>query len=378
MKILILCNNASGLAIFRGMLVEELIKSGCLLYAVVPQTQDKSELQAENRLKKAGCTLKKMPIDRRGINPFKDFRLFLRYLKYISSVNPDKIITYTIKPNIYGGLASRILHKKYYTNITGMGTAFEKNGLFKKFIVSLYKSACKNAGCIFFQNTQNKKFFTDAKIVPENRTCLLNGSGVDLEKFSLRPYPQERTFIKFLFIGRVMKEKGIDELLSAADRIYNEFHNIKLDIAGFTEEDEYLRKMHEREEKGYLSFHGFKSDVRPLIEKAHCLILPSYHEGMANTLLEAGAMGRPLITSDIPGCREAVSENKTGFLVKVSDSGDLYEKMKLFINLPHDKKAEMGREAHNLIAKRFDKRDVVEKTLETLKIPRAQKKVRQF
>lgn len=175
-----------------------------------------------------------------------------------------------------------------------------------------------------------------------------------------------------------MKEKGIDELLSAADRIYNESHNIKLDIAGFTEEDEYLQKMHEREEKGYLSFHGFKSDVRLLIEKAHCLILPSYHEGMANTLLEAGAMGRPLITSDIPGCREAVSENKTGFLVKVSDSGDLYEKMKLFINLPHDKKAEMGREAHNLIAKRFDKRDVVEKTLETLKIPRAQKKVRQF
>lgn len=358
MIILVIANNDIGLYKFRKELLQKLIDDGNEVYISLPNGN------LVQPMVDMGCKFIETAVDRRGINPVTDLKLFLNYRKMIGKVKPDFIITYTIKPNVYAGIVSAIKHKKYAINITGLGTAFQKQGFFLKLIVMLYKFACKKAHTVIFENCENMKLFLDYRIVKEEQ-CLLNaGAGVNLEEYPFEEYPPTDK-IRFLFVGRIMQEKGIDELFDAAKRIKREYDNVEFDVVGMYE-DNYEETVNRLVDDGIINFYGYQQDVKPFVKQSHCFVLPSWHEGMANTNLECGAMGRPIITSNIHGCLEAVVDGKTGYLVEKKNANDLYEKIKRFIELPYDEKVKMGQASHDHIAEVFDKKKVVSDTISVL------------
>lgn len=359
MKYLILANNSGGLYRFRKELMEHLIEDGHMVYAVTPFDNSVEELKA------IGIQLIELEMNRRGTNPLQELSLLSSYRKIIKKIHPDMIITYTIKPGIYGGLLARKAKIPYAVNITGLGTAFQKEGILRTVIVRLWHAALKSAKCVFFENEENARVFIELKIADKSKIHVLHGAGVNLADFPFTEYPASVKQIHFLFIGRVMKEKGIDELLSAMQQLHLKYPNIVLDVVGWCEED-YESKLNEMQKEGFVQFYGFQKDVKPFISKAHAFILPSYHEGMANTLLESAAMGRPLITSNIHGCMEAVEDGKTGYLCEVKNVQSLIGQMECFINLSYEEKKRMGELAHEHVAKNFDKKMVVQKTIDIL------------
>lgn len=359
MKILILANFDVGLYQFRRELIEALLKE----HQVLLSLPDGDLIRP---LEEMGCRFFDTPMERRGINPVKDLDLFLRYIKLLRQQKPDLVITYTIKPNIYGGLACRLLRIPYAVNITGLGTAFQKQGMLRKLVTFLYRTALKKARVVFFENSGNRQVFLDEGIVAENKTCLLSGAGVNLEHYAYAPYPEAGT-TRFLFVGRVMKEKGVEELFAAMERLNAEGADCCLDVLGGYEEN-YADTIRNYEQQGWLHYHGYVTDVRPFIEKAHCFVLPSYHEGMANTNLECAAMGRPLITSDIPGCKEAVLDGVSGLLCEPQNADSLYEVMKHFLSLSSEIRAQMGCVGRSHMEAVFDKKKVVMETIEALSL----------
>ena len=361
MKILILANYDVGLYQFRRELIEELLKSHAV-YISLPYGELVEPLKA------MGCQFIDTPLERRGMNPFKDGKLFLTYLKLFRQVKPDLVITYTIKPNVYGGFAARIAGIPYAVNITGLGTAFQKKGMLKNLVTAMYKLGCKKAKVVFFENAENRQIFLDEHIVREQQTCLLNGAGVNLEHYRVAEYPTgDET--RFLFIGRVMQEKGVDELFSAMRKLVSEGYACSLDVVGMYEED-YKEAIAQAEAEGWLHFHGYQKDVRPFIASCHCFILPSWHEGMANTNLECAASGRPVITSDIHGCLEAVEEGVSGFLCEKQNADDLYRVMKQFTELSYTQREAMGHAGRKRMEEIFDKKKVAEETIRRLLVLR--------
>lgn len=359
MKILVLANNDTGLYRFRKELLSALMQQGHEITISIPAGKN------VDALKELGCSYIETSVDRRGINPITDLKLFFTYRKLIRSVKPDMVITYTIKPNIYGGVAARLAKKSYAMNITGLGTAFERGGMLRKLVTAMYKAACHKAKVVYFENTGNKELFVKEKIVKEEKTCVLNGAGVNLEDFPYQEYPAESHPTRFLFTGRVMQEKGVDELLQAMKTLRQEGMDCTLDVLGGYEEN-YLDTIHQCEAEGWLKYHGFQPDVVPFVAACHCFILPSWHEGMANVNLEAAAMGRPLITSNIYGCKEAVVENESGYLIEVKNWQSLYEAMKRFIALPTEQRKAMGEIGRKHMETNFDKKVVVARTIEQL------------
>lgn len=355
MKILVITNSSRGLYSFRKELLEDFINKGNKVYCITNYSGNEKELC------NLGCKLLRVTIDRRGINPISDFKIIVKYIILIGKIKPDKVITYTIKPNIYGGFACNLKRIPMYANVTGLGTAFQGDGLLTKIVTLMYKIAFKKVKKVFFENEENRDIIVNKGIIDKTRTHCLSGAGVNLEEYTFATYPNNGT-IRFLFIGRIMKEKGVDELFQTVERLKSEGADIVVDVVG-PFEDHYEDKINELDKSMIINYHGYQSDVRPFIRQAHCFVLPSYHEGMANTLLESGAMGRPLITSNIHGCLEAVEDGKTGYLCKVKDADDLYIKMKQFIELPYEKKKKMGQLSHEHVANVFDKRKVVTETI---------------
>lgn len=365
MRILIVANDSSGLQNFRGMLIEQIIKRGHKVAAILPKSDDQFQIEAENQLKKIGCRIYHVAMERRSMNPMKDLKLIMSYRACLKRLNPDLVLTYTIKPNIYMGFLCAVRKISYAANITGLGSAFQRGGLFSEGISLLYRIALNKAKVVFFENQGNLQHMVKKGIVKEKKACLLNGAGVDTEKFSYMEYPKNDKEVEFLFIGRVMREKGIEELLTAMKKLINEGEKCKLSILGILEED-YLEKIRKYEKEGWLNYYGLQKDIRPYIKKSHCFVLPSWHEGMANTNLENASSGRPIITSNIHGCLEAVQEGNTGFLVNKRDVDDLYHTMKKFIELSYDEKKNMGVEGRKYMKEKFEKIDVVNKTLDQL------------
>lgn len=358
-KILILANSSSGLYRFRKDLIEELIKQGYKIYVSVPYEKLLEPLE------RMGCKFIDISIDRRGINPIKDLKLIKSYQKLIKKINPHIILTYTIKPNIYGGIVSRLNKIPYVVNITGLGTTFQKNGIMKNLIIYLYRFALKQVKVVVFENQGNQQVFIDNIIIAKDKTVLLNGAGVNLQEFRFYSLP-DKDIIRFVFIGRIMKEKGVDELFLAAQKIKKEFNNVEFDILGGFEED-YKDVISKLQDQGIINYYGYRRDVKYFIKRAHCCILPSYHEGMSNVLLESAACGRPLITSDIYGCKETVIDGKSGYLVRPKDQEDLYNKILDFIKIEDEVKQKMGIESRKHIEEIFDKRNIVRETTENIR-----------
>lgn len=357
MKILILSNKSGAMISFRYDLIKRLLDMSSITIST-PFDDLMDELQ------ELPVKLIETSIDRRGVNPIKDIRLLFDYLHIIKAEKPNLIVSYTIKPNIYGGLASRIKKVPLAANITGLGTAFEGNRLLKTVVTILYRISLKKAKVVFFENSANLDVFLSEGIINKEQACLLSGAGVNLDHFNYTPYPHNDV-VKFLFIGRVMQEKGIDELFEAMKRLIGEGENCFLDVVGPFEED-YKDKLEEYEKTGWLKYHGYQKDVRPFIADCDCFVLPSYHEGMANTNLECAAMGRPVITSNIPGCKEAVIEYESGLTCNPKDITSLYNAMKYMLHMSIRKREQLGVAGRNLMKEVFDKDRVVQKTIEKL------------
>ena len=353
-KILILTNHSFMFWQFRRELTSQLQKEGCAVTIGMPKGDHREDFAA------MGCNLIDVDVDRRGINPVTDMKLFFRYWKLLKTEKPDMVITYSIKPNIYGGFACRLQKIPYCVNVQGLGSAFEKPAI-ARLVTLLYRVAVKKAKTVFFENTGNAAIFRDKGIAPEHQQTVLNGAGINLEHHSLQAYP-ENPVVHFLYLGRIMKEKGMDELFSAVRRLHSEGVPFVLDLVGFYE-DGYKEQVEELETLGICKYHGFQSDPRPYYAAADCVVLPSYHEGMSNVLLEGAAAGRPLITSNIPGCREAVEENVTGLLCPARDEETLYQAMKRMIHTSAADRAAMGIAGREKMHRQFDKVAVVKETI---------------
>ncbi|QUI21955.1 glycosyltransferase family 4 protein [Vallitalea pronyensis] len=358
MTILVLANFGMGLFKFRKELLEALINERHEVYLSLPHDDYVSALE------KIGCKCVKTPVDRRGTNPLKDVRLLLKYIHLIRRIQPDVVLTYTIKPNVYGGIACRITHKKYITNITGLGTSVENKGFIQKLSLALYKIGLKKASCIFFQNEPNKQLFMDRKMI-KSKTRLIPGSGVNVSQYGFEPYPEDKEKINFLFIGRMMKAKGIDELLEAAKLVKMQYAHVHFDLVGGSEED-YFQQLVEHEILGIITYHGQQKDVKPFIKRAHAIILPSHHEGMANVLLESASSGRPVLASNVTGCIETFDDAISGISFEAKRVDCLVEAMVTFIKKPYEQKKAMGIAGRRKMEKVFDRRIVMNAYLEEI------------
>lgn len=357
MRILIATNHSYMFYRFRKELAKALLQEH-EVFLSTPYEGHEDDLQAMGL--HCICT----EIDRRGINPVQDLRLRRAYRNMLDEVRPDLVITYSIKPNIYLGSTCKAQGIPYFANVQGLGTAFEKPVLSTVASV-LYRGALRKARGVFFENAGDAQFFTDHKIIAKQKVRLLPGAGINLEEYPLVPMRDDGV-CSFLFLGRIMKEKGMDEFFAAAKTLKAELGDkVAFDLVGFYE-DAYKEAVDRLVADGVIRFHGFQTDVHPYYEAADCVVLPSYHEGMSNVLLEGAATGRALITSDIPGCREAVEDGMTGFLCPVQDAKRLTEAMRSFAQMSFADQTEMGSRGRALVERCFDKKLVVRKTLEAL------------
>src|SRR5699024_4176021 len=328
------------------------------VYFSVPQDKDNKRVQS---IVKIGATYMHTPIDRRGMNPLNDFKLIKSYNKIIRDINPDIILTYTIKPNIYGSYVANKFKIPVIMNITGLGTSLV-SGRLKSFIKSLYKYAGNKSETVFFQNESNREFFIINGLVRENKTQLIPGSGVNIERFLPDSKSDHKSTMNLLFIGRVMKEKGIEEFLSTASSLSTKYKNIEFQILGFFEEEKY-KKIIEENTNSNIKYLGVSSDVRNEIRNADCVVNPSYHEGMSNVLLESAAMGKPLLASNIPGCKEIIDDGCNGFLFESQSVDSLEKTVVKLIELNPDQRDRMGKKSREKAVKEFDRQIVVNKYL---------------
>ena len=359
LNIVITSNITRGLYNFRRELIETLAHD----HNVTILSYGENRVQ---ELKDMGCSFVEMPIDSKGTNPINDLKLLSTYKKHFTSLKPDIVLTYTIKPNIYAGMACASLGIPYIANITGLGTAVENGGILQKITIPLYKRGLKKAKKVFFQNKANMDFMVNRGIV----NCpyeLIPGSGVNLDRFKLLEYPNGDT-IDFTFIGRIIKQKGIDQFIDAAKSIRNNHPETRFHVCGKCS-PEYENIINELNDKGIIIYHGVIDDIPGMHSISSCTIHPSYYpEGMSNVLLESCACGRPIITTNRPGCKEIVDSGINGFLVNQKDSEDLISKIEQFLSLTWQERKQMGLSGRIKVEREFDRNLVINAYLEAIKL----------
>ena len=280
----------------------------------------------------------------------------------LKKTKPDIVFTYTIKPNVYGGMVCGKLGIPYAANITGLGTAVENAGPMQKVTLALYKMGLKKAQMVFFQNAENKNFMLSKNVV-QGDYFQLPGSGVNLKHYQPLEYPKYDT-IDFVFIARVMKEKGIDNYLEMAEVIRKKYPQTRFHICGFCEDD-YTERLNELEEKGVVIYHGMVKDMTKIYKKTACTIHPTYYpEGLSNVLLESSASARPIITTNRAGCREVIDDGVNGFICKQNDSADLIKQVEKFLALSWEERKNMGLAGRTKVEKEFDRQIVIDKYLQ--------------
>ncbi|MEZ3433414.1 MAG: glycosyltransferase family 4 protein [Lachnospiraceae bacterium] len=369
MKVLIIANNDAGLYRFRKELIQELIQPGkyiegrnaesCNVFALLP------EGDFIEALKKIGCNIINGPIDRRGMNPLKEIKLIDFYRRVLKKVRPDVVLTYTIKPNIYGGFMCSLKNIDYISNITGLGTSIENGGVVSKLVLYMYKIGLSSAKTVFFQNKANKAFFESNKITGKPG-ILIPGSGVNLCEHYYEEYPEDDGVIRFLYVGRIMKDKGIEELLGCAEKIKRKYSNIEFDLIGRYDDEMYKIRIEELDRSGVIHYCGRQLDVHSFYKSHHAIILPSYHEGLSNVLLESSATGRPVLATTVPGCSAAYDEGISGMGFEAKNTDALIEAVEKFIALPYEKKRQMGLAARYKMEREFDKKIVIKSYLKAI------------
>ena len=358
MKFLVITNHSYMLWQFRKELLQELQKKGEVVISM-PFLGHEDDFQA------LGFRCINTEINRRGINPFQDYKLYRFYKKLIKNEEPDKVITYSIKPNVYAGFLCRRMKIPYYVNVQGLGTAFQSEPM-ATIATKMYKTGLKKAEVVFFENQFNADEFVNRNIVRKEKEVVLNGAGVNLDLYKYQPYPSEDDGIHILYLGRIMKEKGVDETFNAMRIVKAKYkERVVFDVVGFFE-DEYKETVEKLVEDGIIVFHGFQQDPKPYYAMAHCVVLASYHEGMSNVLLEAAATGRAVITTDIPGCREAVDDGVNGYLCEKKSVGSLVVCIEKFLNNNRNEREKIGENGRKKMENEFDKRNILTKTIKII------------
>ena len=353
MRILFLTNNDAGLYKFRRELIEKTAEQHEVFFCL-PQGEYVPKLTALGG-KYIPCEL-----ECRKKNPIQELQLIIRYYKILRKYKPDIVFTYTIKPNIYGGMMCAMKRIPYIANITGLGSAVENEGALQKVVLRLYQYGLRKAQRVFFQNAENRDFMLSRKIVRRPYT-LLPGSGVNLEQYKVLDYPDTEV-INFVYAARIMKEKGIDQYLDAAEYIAGKYPDTRFYVCGALWEEEYRERMAALQSRGIISYCGMVEDMSEIYRKSHCIILPTYYpEGLSNTLLESCASARPIITTDRSGCRETIDDGVNGFIVKPKDSRALIRVIENFLNLSREEQRQMGLAGRAKVEKEFDRRIVIKR-----------------
>lgn len=362
MRIVLFANSGGGLIHFRKEVMLELIKEGHTITIVIPEDEFIDEI------KQLQCDVKIVNFNRRSKSIVENINLIISYYKIIKLIKPDVVLTYTIKPNIFGGFLSRISKIPYIANITGMGSSIHSGGLLEKLIVLLYKISLSSANVIFVQNQNIFNYFTEKIITDKsekNIIKLLPGSGVNLEYFNVLEYPHNKP-VNYLYIGRIMKDKGILELLEAIKIIKDRNLEANFHFVGPISpelSDVMTDNIHSKD----VIYHGKQKDVRSFIRMAHVIIHPSHHEGLSNVLLEAASSGRPVIASNIPGCKETFEDGITGLSFEVKNVEDLVNKIEKFYCLSEKEKKEMGLLGREKVKKEFSRDIIIQEYLSAIR-----------
>lgn len=357
--IALVTNNDDDVYCFRKEIIDSLIKNG---YSVLISCPYGEKL---NLIDDIEYIYDDPVIDRRGTSVTADAKLFFHYMSVLKKYRPDVVLTYTVKPNVYCGIASHFLKIPVISNVTGFGSVLQKSGMIRKFIMTLFKISFRRSECVMFQNSTNMRFAEESGMVKGGR-LLIPGSGVNTDRFPLIKYPDGGDGINggkvvFNYIGRILKEKGVDVYIEAAKRIKKKYPNTEFNMLGFIEptENHYEKELKELEKDGIIRYLGSQKDVRPFIALSHATIHPSmYGEGMSNVLLESASSGRPVITTDNPGCRETFIDSETGLLFKGGDADSLCNIIERFLSMPNEARAEMGARGREYIKSNFS-RDIV-------------------
>lgn len=373
MKVIIIGALPESLLNFRGNLIKDIYALGHEIIAMAAPTSEEKVAEIEA----LGCKFVPLPIKRNGLNPIADITTFLSLINAFRKHQPDIIFAYTIKPVIWGGIAARIFSKgRFFALITGLGFAFQK-GNFKRSIINLlvtnlYKLSLKNALKVIFQNPDNLQTFIDKNIVKREFTCRVQGSGVDINHFKKVPLT-DNTYPTFLTIARLLGDKGIREFVFAAQTVKKKYPQTRFQILGpedpspdgipLTE----VMQWHNNKKIDYL---GSTGDVRPFIHQCDIFVLASYHEGMPRTVLEAMSIGRPIITTDVPGCKETVQNGINGFLVRKADAKDLSDKMLWFIE-NQQQWHEMAEQSYLKVQKQFTVDQINRELIDILQLKRS-------
>jgi glycosyltransferase involved in cell wall biosynthesis len=321
------------------------------------------------RLAELGVRHVAVPMDSAGVSPAHDLALLARYRRALKAVRPDVFLGYTAKPNIWGSLAAQSLGIAVVNNVSGLGTAFIRETLLTRIVTMLYRSAFRRSATVFFQNGEDRDLFVSRRIVDPGKAALLPGSGIDLERFAPRERAEGDSFA-FLMVARLLWDKGVREYVDAARLVREEYPGARFRLLGFL--DVVNRTAVPRAEveawaaDGLIDYLGDAEDVRPHIAAADCVVLPSYREGLPRVLLEAAAMARPLIATDVPGCRHVVEEGANGFLCAARDSGSLAEAMLKMLRLPTEQRLAMGAAARRRVESDYDERIVARLYLEAI------------
>lgn len=350
-------NTAWNIANFRTGLIQALQAEGWKVLAIAPPDKHVEKIEA------LGCRFIPLQIDSEGSNPFDDAKLFLNYFQVLQRERPSAFLGYTIKPNIYGSLAAHALRIPVINNVSGLGTAFIRNSWLTSVVKGLYRLALRRSDTVFFQNCDDRQLFIDQRLVPPERTALVPGSGIDLRHFRPISRPPTNAGTHFLLIARLLYDKGVGEYVEAARRVRETHRDTTFALLGFL--DARNRTAISRDDieswvaEGVIEYLGTADDVRPYIAEADCIVLPSYREGTPRTLLEAAAMAKPSIATDVPGCRQVVEDGHNGFLCRVRDADDLALALIKFVQLSPKERAKMGQAGRAKVEREFDEQLVV-------------------
>jgi glycosyltransferase involved in cell wall biosynthesis len=362
-KIVLTVNAAWNIATFRAGLVKALLRSGYEVVAAAPPDP------YVDRVRALGCRFVPVYMETAGTHPLKDLMVLFRYWRLFRRERPDAVLCYTIKPNAYGSLAAAVLRIPYINNVAGLGTTFLSARWLNQTARFLYRVAFWNSSLVFFQNNDDLELFIEQKLVSRSQAVRIPGSGVDTSYFTPRAVPPSPTF-RFLLFGRLLGHKGVREYVHAARLLRTEGKKFEAQLMGFLDV-ENPSAISEKEVKAWVDggdivFLGNADDVRPAVANADCVVLPSYREGLPKALLEAASMAKPVIATDVPGCRDVVVDGVTGFLVCARDPRGLADAMSRVLELGPERRAEMGIAARKRVLMHFDEQIVVKAYLDAL------------
>jgi glycosyltransferase involved in cell wall biosynthesis len=359
--VLISINASWNIINFRKGLVSALQDRGYRVVVVAPEDDHSGEVRA------LGVDYIPLKMDKQGLSPAQDLLLLARYYRILNDVKPDVFLGYTPKPNIYGSIACHLLGIPVINNVSGLGTAFIKEGWLTRLITSMYSVAFRRSRTVFFQNPDDLDLFLSLGVVQAHRARLLPGSGIDLSRFRSGSFPQQAGGFRFLLVARLLWDKGIGEYVEAARHLREEVPEVRCQLLGFADVENRTAVSREQVQKwveeGVVDYLGHAADVRPFIAAADCIVLPSYREGLPRVLLEAAAMAKPLIATDVPGCRHLVQDGKNGFLCAVRSAESLAEAMLRMARTSAEERQRMGAFARGNVEEEFDERIVIERYL---------------